>query len=186
MIDQSSGPIAFPPGYDLEAVAEVYGDPAKYLRPGVDLVDRRFPDANEVDDGRWRAAILSPIPVVFPGAVHLGSSQALAKQVYCHRLVRASLVDVFTELSDRNLWRHVQDFEGCYAYRAIRGSDEISFHSWGIALDLNSRRYPLGSLPDPTDPWVTQVVPVFRSHGWAWGGDYKGRKDPMHVEAVAR
>jgi hypothetical protein len=28
------------------------------------------------------------------------------------------------------------------------------------------------------------VIDVFRAHGARWGGDYKGRKDPMHFEFV--
>jgi hypothetical protein len=28
------------------------------------------------------------------------------------------------------------------------------------------------------------VVATFKAHGARWGGDYKGRKDPMHFEFV--
>jgi hypothetical protein len=28
------------------------------------------------------------------------------------------------------------------------------------------------------------VVALFKAEGWRWGGDYHGRKDWMHFEAV--
>ncbi len=31
----------------------------------------------------------------------------------------------------------------------------------------------------------TLVIDAFKKQGFRWGGDYKGRKDPMHFEAVS-
>jgi hypothetical protein len=30
----------------------------------------------------------------------------------------------------------------------------------------------------------SDVVVLFKQEGWRWGGDYHGRKDWMHFEAV--
>jgi hypothetical protein len=79
-----------------------------------------------------------------------------------------------------------------YAERPVRGSADISNHASGTAVDLNATRWPLGSLPSANltprqIATVREIVaatkvsshprPVVR-----WGGDYSGRKDPMHFE----
>lgn len=67
-----------------------------------------------------------------------------------------------------------------YASRPIRGSRKPSNHSWGLAVDLNAPANPMG------DRLVTDipaaVVDLWETHGFAWGGDYQGRKDAMHFE----
>jgi hypothetical protein len=80
-----------------------------------------------------------------------------------------------------------------YAERPIRGSaTTVSNHASGTAVDLNAVRWPLGSAPSVNlsarqIATVREIVaatkvpshprPVVR-----WGGDYSGRKDPMHFE----
>lgn len=73
--------------------------------------------------------------------------------------------------------------EWAYAYRDVRGSDEVSNHSSGTAVDLNSTRYPLGTT------WMRRWRKVkirarllFYRRCLRWGGDYRGRKDEMHFE----
>jgi D-alanyl-D-alanine carboxypeptidase-like protein len=73
-----------------------------------------------------------------------------------------------------------------YAERPVRGSEDISNHASGTAVDLNATRWPLGSLPSVnlTPRQITtvrQIVAVTRGVV-RWGGDYAGRKDPMHFE----
>lgn len=75
----------------------------------------------------------------------------------------------------------VTDFGGCFNIRAIAGSNNYSNHSWACAIDLspgsngfNVQKTTLHSI----------VVNTFKKHGARWGGDYHGRKDPMHFEFV--
>lgn len=76
----------------------------------------------------------------------------------------------------------ITDFGGCFNIRPIAGSKgSWSNHSWACAIDLsptsngfNVKKTTLGSI----------VVDTFKAHGARWGGDYKGRKDPMHFEFV--
>jgi hypothetical protein len=73
-----------------------------------------------------------------------------------------------------------------YAPRPIRGSSVISNHASGTAIDLNATRWALGSEPS-VNLNAEQIATVHRIVGATggvvrWGGDYTGRKDPMHFE----
>jgi hypothetical protein len=72
-------------------------------------------------------------------------------------------------------------YGGAFNFRNIRGSRRISNHAYGCAIDLDPTHNPLGAKKGrmPAD-----VVQIFKSEGWRWGGDYHGRKDWMHFEAV--
>ena len=73
-----------------------------------------------------------------------------------------------------------------YAERAIRGSDEVSNHASGTAIDLNATRHPLGTDPRANfADWQIRVIRRIVADALdvvRWGGDYIGRKDPMHFE----
>lgn len=75
------------------------------------------------------------------------------------------------------------DYGGCFNIRPIAGSNNYSNHSWACAIDLspetNGFRYTPGTTLD------TIVVDAFKHRGARWGGDYHGRKDPMHFEFVS-
>lgn len=62
-----------------------------------------------------------------------------------------------------------------------RGSHP-STHAWGIAIDLEAERYPLGSAARMPD----DVVAVFHKAGFFYGGDFLARKDPMHFQFCTR
>jgi hypothetical protein len=68
-----------------------------------------------------------------------------------------------------------------FAWRAIRGTVATpTNHSSGIAFDVNSAVNWLGREDGGDIPaWMPNL---FNEYGWRWGGDYTGRKDPMHFE----
>lgn len=74
------------------------------------------------------------------------------------------------------------DFAGVFNYRVIAGSGNLSNHSFACAIDLS---------PKSNGFYVTKttlsniVIDAFKRQGARWGGDYKGRKDPMHFEFVS-
>jgi D-alanyl-D-alanine carboxypeptidase len=74
----------------------------------------------------------------------------------------------------------------CWGYcnRPIRGTSRPSNHSWGLAVDLNAPTNPMRS-PLSTD-MPTWMVQLWKNHGFAWGGEYTGRKDAMHFEFMGR
>lgn len=89
---------------------------------------------------------------------------------------------------------------GSYNHRHMRHdpSAKLSTHSWGCALDINPAdnsgwkgRKARNAAPW-SDAWwgrypagVSQVlVACFRKAGFAWGGDWRSFRDPMHFEYV--
>lgn len=71
-----------------------------------------------------------------------------------------------------------QNDDWSYANRSIRGKRTPSNHSWGLAVDIDATQFPMGSkkrLPQ----WI---VDLWKAHGFDYGGDWKGRADPMHFE----
>lgn len=77
----------------------------------------------------------------------------------------------------------ISHYDGAYNPRKIRGSaTKWSNHAYGAAIDLDAAHNGFGTghgaMPKP-------VVDAFKRQGARWGGDYKGRTDPMHFEFAA-
>ena len=66
---------------------------------------------------------------------------------------------------------------GGFNYRNIRGSDRLSQHAYGTAIDLNAPTNPLGSAA--TD--IPHAAEIAKRFGMEWGGNWQ-RPDPMHFE----
>lgn len=76
-----------------------------------------------------------------------------------------------------------------WADRDIRGSDQVSNHASGTAVDLNATRHPLG-MPTSSTFTPAQLRKIRRKLRFLfglirWGGDYLGRPDAMHFEIHA-
>lgn len=75
----------------------------------------------------------------------------------------------------------ISKYAGAYNPRKVRGSKtKWSNHAYGAAIDLNASENGFGAghgtMPQP-------VINAFKRQGFRWGGDYRGRTDPMHFEA---
>ncbi|RAI00138.1 hypothetical protein DLJ53_20730 [Acuticoccus sediminis] len=70
---------------------------------------------------------------------------------------------------------------GGYNNRNIAGTNTLSNHAFGNAIDINPAQNPMG------DRLVTDlpvnVAELARKHGLEWGGSWQSRKDAMHFEA---
>lgn len=81
-----------------------------------------------------------------------------------------------------------------FNYRLILGTNRLSNHSFGRALDLNplqnpyfardGRVYPEGAVYDlaVSGTVTSEVVALFKGKGWIWGGDWKIPVDYQHFE----
>lgn len=76
-----------------------------------------------------------------------------------------------------------------YAERPIRGATALSNHASGTAIDVNATNWPLGVEPSAylNQDQINRLRDHLRIYEGAirWGGDYTGRKDPMHFEINA-
>ena len=71
-----------------------------------------------------------------------------------------------------------------YAFRPVRGGSTPSFHSAGLAIDLNAPKHPLGRR-GTFDPERQRLIRHLASrYGLRWGGDYRFRADEMHFEVI--
>ena len=100
-------------------------------------------------------------------------------KVYLNKAIEDPLREALTAcamLNDGYLIKHL----GCFAPRAKRGHpDEISLHSFGIAVDINPDQNPRGNpmVRDIPDAWVAE----FERVGWTWGGRFP-TADGMHFQ----
>jgi len=65
--------------------------------------------------------------------------------IYCHKLIKDNLLGVFEDLLNEYGLENIQNlginrYGGCFCYRQMRGSNEWSRHSWGVAIDLDPER----------------------------------------------
>ena len=111
------------------------------------------------------------------------------KGINVNKKVATALLLVFNEVLDKCGHDQkkidasgVSAFGGCYNFRPIRGSKNLSNHAFGAAIDIDPEHYPLGATKRQPDI----IINAFKNQGALYGGDYKGRKDPMHWEFVSR
>lgn len=101
----------------------------------------------------------------------------------CHREVAPIFKALVEELV--NVYRYsideVMDDWG-WANRSVRGSYATSNHAYGLAIDLNATVNGLTYRNPPPNDLPENVSGIARKYGLRWGGDYNGRKDPMHFE----
>ena len=99
--------------------------------------------------------------------------------VTCNKAIFPQLIAALNAVQAQGLADkiHPGEYAGCYYPRFIAGSTKLSNHAFGLALDLNvpgNQRGTVGQMD-------RQVVAIFKSWGFTWGGDW-GYTDPMHFE----
>lgn len=125
------------------------------------------------------------VPVVPPFQMYYDGKPI--KSIRFHRKAAPALKAALDEI-----WEHygrdqrkidalgISKYNGAYNPRKVRGSDtKWSNHAYGAAIDINADDNGFGrghgSIPQP-------VIDAFKRQGARWGGDYRGRTDPMHFE----
>lgn len=79
---------------------------------------------------------------------------------------------------------------GGYVWRSMVSSSSRSHHSYGVVIDLNWNDNPYisgsqtvgGSYRPGSNPYsvTSEVVQIWKAHGFYWGGDWNSAKDYMH------
>jgi hypothetical protein len=88
---------------------------------------------------------------------------------------------------DPKLARFFQSPGGTFNWRRIAGGDQLSMHSWAIAIDLDTKRanYWRNERQDRPLHWKNSypqaIVDAFEAEGFVWGGRWY-HFDTMHFE----
>jgi len=73
---------------------------------------------------------------------------------------------------------------GGFNYRNMRGSDKLSQHAFGTAIDLNADTNPMLARGDAVKTDLpANIGEIAKKYGLEWGGNWK-RPDAMHFEYV--
>lgn len=115
-------------------------------------------------------------------AAKMVSVDFLGHNVKVHPRVAGCLQAVANEIKTNNIQYEIKVMGG---YRLDgNGFGQIgtrSYHSFGVAVDINPSTNPFSRTPVPHD--IPQsYVDAFHHHGWSWGGGWKSIKDYMHFE----
>lgn len=97
------------------------------------------------------------------------------RRIYCNKDVHEPLNEALNNLRRRGLLHELDTFDGCFNIRRVRGSDLVSTHAYGLAIDLNAKENPLGGHVSLSP----EFVKCWTDAGWDWGGRFK-RRDGMH------
>jgi hypothetical protein len=156
---------------------ENFGDPKLAFKSGED----RFITFGTPDEA-WVSANL--VDVEIPELVGVPGFPKSGK-IKFHRKAAAELQAAMAEISRRGLMHKIRSFDGAWVPRNIPGRSNVySTHAFGIAFDINSRFTPLLGAPPLAahkEDSVAELVPIFESHGFYWGGRFP-RPDPGHFQ----
>lgn len=95
--------------------------------------------------------------------------------IYCNKDFAPMLLVALQNLIVRGLVDELETFNGCFMIRAQRGATVPSFHSWGIAIDINAVENPLGGPVKFSEDFRQ----AFKDAGLTCGADFH-RIDGMH------
>jgi len=183
LVGAAPAPAPAPPGPSSSPAAPA---PAPQLKTpnGFEELVATFGDIRTFirDDGtldpRWEQQQLTlarlPFSIPFTVAPHPPITR-----INCHKKLADIFVQVFTEIQKQGLADKIVSYGGCFNFRTKRLSAKISTHSWGIAVDLNPETNQQGTAGNMD----SQVIKVFQSFGFKWGGEFSGKsQDPMHFQ----
>ena len=84
----------------------------------------------------------------------------------------------------KGYWKYLSPIGGTFKWRKIAGTNRLSVHSFGAAIDINVKysaywRWSRGKGYSNKIP--LEIVNIFEQHGFIWGGKWK-HYDTMHFE----
>ena len=124
-----------------------------------------------------------------------GGRYSSSMTISVHKKLAKSVSAIFQEIYELDIKFPIKTLVG-YSYRKVGGvglvnSTLMSAHSFGSAIDINPGNYDndyyLGKgndLRNKNNPYCIpdEVIEIFESHGWFWGGDFEICSDTMHFQ----
>jgi len=121
----------------------------------------------------------------FPFPLYLdGDPNLICRNFYGNKYIAPAVISAFTEILDIYGLQFIKDnnldwYGGCYSHRKSRGSDIMSDHAWGLAVDIVPQ---LGKFKEPSMiPY--HYIQAFLNRGFIWGGNWY-TPDGMHMSAI--
>lgn len=140
-------------------------------------------------------------------------------EIICNKLIAEDLMEIFHELYENKYEidkiRLVDEYQAdddlscadnnssCFNFRTVAGSENLSNHAKGMAMDINPFQNPYITYPDGverispagSEPYADRnsnqehmiteddlCYRLFTEHGFSWGGHWKSLKDYQHFE----
>lgn len=141
-------------------------------------------------------------------------------ELICNEAIAQDLLEIFYELYKAEYKiekvRLIDEYDGddtasmednntsCFNYRVVDGSDKLSMHAYGLAIDINPFYNPYvvfrsdGSTyisPKGSEGYTDRSADfpykidendlcykLFKEHGFTWGGDWNSCKDYQHFQ----
>ena len=106
--------------------------------------------------------------------------------------IHKRVMDISKELDENPDWKkYVSNIGGTFNWRNIAGTNRISFHSFGITMDINTKhshywQWICKCTDENTILTYRNAIPqgivdIFEKHGFIWGGKWY-HYDTMHFE----
>lgn len=117
------------------------------------------------------------------------SKEMIVKTIRCHKLVAEQLTNIFKEILQTYGLEKIQElgidlYGGCFNFRKMRGGNDYSRHSWGVAIDLDPERNQLKETSKTARfarHEYKDMIDIFYKHGFVGLGREKNY-DWMHFE----
>jgi hypothetical protein len=167
----------------LGGVVPPHGRSAAYKFAGFtreEFVDEDGLFRRDEYERKYITRIDTPQPLVYAGK----RITRIAAHIFVAGYLRAALEQIATA----DLWHVINVYGGGFEPRMIRGGADWSMHTFGLALDFDPDRNPLGAAPEQTRIGNTssgrELVSILEAWGFFWGGHFDGRKDCQHFQWV--
>lgn len=114
------------------------------------------------------------------GRVPLTLVNFVGHQVQFHPKAAPYLAAVSKEIEESKINYRFDDVQTFNA--DSRSGYGPSFHTFGLAIDVNPVRNPSTHSRPPITDIPSQIIDIFKKYGFGWGGDWQEPVDPMHFE----
>ncbi|MCX6244604.1 MAG: M15 family metallopeptidase [Bacteroidetes bacterium] len=133
---------------------------------------------------------LVKIKLPYPMVLSWDKNQQV-NSISCHGMIADSLLKVFNEILTEYGLSQIQElginiYGGCFNFRKMKGGNEWSRHSWGVAIDLDPERNQLHETKETARfarPEYQKMIDIFYRNGFLSLGVEKNY-DWMHFETA--